>query len=60
MNFNEDPDAPAVVVERAKREHNKNKGKPLANDEARRARLNRKARIAEVEEDDDWRDYIDR
>jgi hypothetical protein len=60
MNFNDDIDTPSVVVERAKREHTKNKGKPLTNDEARHARLARQAKMAEVDEDDDWRAYIDR
>jgi hypothetical protein len=55
----EDPDAPSVVVERAKRTHVKNK-QIETHDDIRHHRLARQKRIIATTEDDDWRDYIDR
>ena len=54
-------DTPSVVVERAKREHTKNKNKLASNDEVRAARLFKQNKLEKIEEDEeDWRDYIDR
>jgi hypothetical protein len=58
MSF-EDPDAPSVVVERAKRTHVKNK-QIESHDDIRHHRLAHKKRVIATTEDDDWRDYIDR
>ena len=59
MRFNDD-DAPFPVIDRAKRDHTKNKGKE-SHEDARNARLARKQRVEAIEEDDeDWRAYLDR
>jgi len=57
----DDPNAPSVVVERAKREHTKNKNKIVSHDELRHARLFKLNKLERLEEnEEDWRDYIDR
>jgi hypothetical protein len=59
MHPSDDIDTPSVVVERAKRVHIKDK-KIESHDDLRHHRLARQAKIAEVSDDEDWRDYIDR
>lgn len=59
MNLSDDIDTPAVVVERAKRVHVKDK-KIESHDDLRHHRLQRQAKIADAEDDEDWRAYIDR
>ena len=58
MRFN-DEDAPFPVIDRAKRDHTKNKGKE-SHEETRLARLARKQRVEAIEDDEDWRAYLDR
>ena len=59
MNLSDDIDTPAVVVERAKRVHIKDK-KIESHDDLRHHRIQRQAKIAAAEDDEDWRAYIDR
>jgi len=59
MNLSDDIDTPSVVVERAKRVHLKDK-KVESHDDLRHHRLARQAKMADAEDDDDWRAYIDR
>jgi hypothetical protein len=56
--YNDEAPSLDALVARGKREHNKNKSKESC-EEARHARLSRKARMEE-EMDEDWKEYIDR
>ena len=58
MRFNDD-DTPFPVIDRAKRDHTKNKGKE-SHEETRNARIRRKEAFERIEDDEDWRDYLDR
>jgi hypothetical protein len=48
------------VIERQKRNHNKNKNHDRGDDAQRHARISRQKALESVEDDDDWRSYIDR
>jgi hypothetical protein len=56
--YNDESPSLDALVTRGKRDHNKNKSKESFED-ARHARLSRKARMEE-DQDEDWKEYIDR
>jgi hypothetical protein len=59
MHFNDDAPSLDALVTRGKRDHNKNKNKEQSQD-ARHARIRRKALIEENENDEDYREYVSR
>ena len=60
MSDNDSDDlTPSVSIDRAKRNHKKEKNHRPTNEEARHARIRRKAILSEDDEED-WKDYEDR